>query len=259
MWSTCHQEHQHGGLAGRAGEMSPNRSNLQVSQVRWTPTGWRWSTQDNITCRSVWHLWQSTTPHIWAKDKKRPEVCEDDPSNCCTTVTTTPNSLRLPWFYGRRRPPRISENIWYDSWKIFLAKDVYRHTRMVAVMSTMSEGQVSHQKPPSLHPDSGHPLWKMAHGLHWTSSTCSWWNQIHFTSGWLILSLARSLRTPELWCPHHRRVLYSEIFTRYGAPGALVSDRGPQFMSSLVNALCEIFQVKRAVTSPYHPQSNAVC
>ena len=55
------------------------------------------------------------------------------------------------------------------------------------------------------------------------------------------------------------RVLYSEIFTRYGAPGALVSDRGPQFMSSLVNALCEIFQVKRAVTSPYHPQSNAVC
>ena len=55
------------------------------------------------------------------------------------------------------------------------------------------------------------------------------------------------------------QVLYSEIFTRYGAPKALVSDRGPQFMSSLVSSLCEIFSVRRSVTTPYHPQSNAVC
>ena len=55
------------------------------------------------------------------------------------------------------------------------------------------------------------------------------------------------------------KVLYKEIFTRYGAPAALVSDRGPQFMSSLVSALCEVFRVKRATTTPYHPQSNSTC
>ena len=55
------------------------------------------------------------------------------------------------------------------------------------------------------------------------------------------------------------KVLYTEIFTRYGAPATLISDRGPQFMSSLVNALCKIFLVKRTVTTPYHPQSNATC
>ena len=54
-------------------------------------------------------------------------------------------------------------------------------------------------------------------------------------------------------------VLYSEIFTRYGAPCSLISDRGAQFMSKLVAALCELFAVKRHSKSPYHPQSNATC
>ena len=53
------------------------------------------------------------------------------------------------------------------------------------------------------------------------------------------------------------KVLYSEIFCRFGAPRILLSDRGQAFMSKLVNALCEIFQVKRHYTSSYHPQTNS--
>ena len=52
-------------------------------------------------------------------------------------------------------------------------------------------------------------------------------------------------------------ILYNEIFTRYGAPRTIVSDRGKNFMSKLVNALCELFEVKRHHTSSYHPQTNA--
>jgi hypothetical protein len=55
------------------------------------------------------------------------------------------------------------------------------------------------------------------------------------------------------------QLLYKEIFTRYGAPRTLVSDRGQNFMSNVVQALCKIFQVTRHVTSSYHPQSNAAC
>lgn len=54
-------------------------------------------------------------------------------------------------------------------------------------------------------------------------------------------------------------VLYNEIITRYGAPRILVSDRGKNFMSKLVSALCEMFDITRHKTSSYHPQSNAVC
>ena len=52
-------------------------------------------------------------------------------------------------------------------------------------------------------------------------------------------------------------ILYNEIFTRYGAPRTIVSDRGRNFMSKLVNALCEFFEVKRLHTSSYHPETNA--
>lgn len=37
----------------------------------------------------------------------------------------------------------------------------------------------------------------------------------------------------------------------------IVSDRGQNFLSKLVTAVCEIFQVTRHFTSAYHPQTNA--
>jgi len=53
------------------------------------------------------------------------------------------------------------------------------------------------------------------------------------------------------------KILYREIFTRYGAPRTLISDRGKCFMASLTKALCEIFSIKMSHTSPYHPQTNS--
>lgn len=55
------------------------------------------------------------------------------------------------------------------------------------------------------------------------------------------------------------QLLYKEIVTRYEAHRTLVSDRGQNFMSKIVQILCKIFQVTRHVTSSYHPQSNIAC
>ena len=54
-------------------------------------------------------------------------------------------------------------------------------------------------------------------------------------------------------------ILVKEYFSRYGAPRVIVSDRGRNFMSKLIKAICELFQVKRHYTSSYHPQTNATC
>ena len=54
-------------------------------------------------------------------------------------------------------------------------------------------------------------------------------------------------------------VLFNEIIARYGAPRILVSDRGKNFMSKLVSALCEMFDITRHHTSAYHPQTNSTC
>ena len=52
------------------------------------------------------------------------------------------------------------------------------------------------------------------------------------------------------------RVLHDEIFCRYGAPISIVSDRGRNFLSKLVNAVCEIYRVSRHKTASYNPRAN---
>ena len=53
-------------------------------------------------------------------------------------------------------------------------------------------------------------------------------------------------------------VLFREIISRYGSPRVLVSDRGKNFMSNLVKALSELFEIKRTLTSAYHPMTNGL-
>ena len=53
-------------------------------------------------------------------------------------------------------------------------------------------------------------------------------------------------------------VLFREIISRYGAPRSILSDRGKKFMSNLVKALSELFEIKRHFTSPYHPMGNGL-
>ena len=64
------------------------------------------------------------------------------------------------------------------------------------------------------------------------------------------------MRTPE--ASEIAKLLFEEIFCRYGAPDVIVTDRGSNFLSKLVTAVCERFQVTRHHTSSYHPQSNSV-
>ena len=51
--------------------------------------------------------------------------------------------------------------------------------------------------------------------------------------------------------------IYREIICRYGAPDTLVSDRGSNYMSKLIKALCQIFEITKVETSSYHPQTNS--
>ena len=53
-------------------------------------------------------------------------------------------------------------------------------------------------------------------------------------------------------------VLFTHIFSRYGCPSVLLSDRGRNFMSNLINALCEIMDIRQHHTSSYHPSTNGV-
>ena len=46
------------------------------------------------------------------------------------------------------------------------------------------------------------------------------------------------------------------IFTRYGCPDVLISDRGTEFCNAVSEAIFTYMGVEHRVSSPYHPQTN---
>ena len=53
-----------------------------------------------------------------------------------------------------------------------------------------------------------------------------------------------------------KMVLFREIILRYESHRCLVSDRGRNFMSKIVKALVNLFEIRHSYTSSYHPMTN---
>ena len=49
------------------------------------------------------------------------------------------------------------------------------------------------------------------------------------------------------------KFIYEEIICRHGVPKEILSDRGTSFVNKVINALCENYQTKYWLTSPYRP------
>ena len=48
------------------------------------------------------------------------------------------------------------------------------------------------------------------------------------------------------------------VFSRTGLPLQLLTDQGPQFLSSLVQAMCSKLKIDKLQTTPYHPECNGM-
>lgn len=55
------------------------------------------------------------------------------------------------------------------------------------------------------------------------------------------------------------QVLVEEWFYNFGVPGRIHSDQGCNFESALIRQLCELYQVRKSRTTPYHPAGNGQC
>uniref|UniRef100_A0A3B3WD19 Gypsy retrotransposon integrase-like protein 1 n=1 Tax=Poecilia mexicana TaxID=48701 RepID=A0A3B3WD19_9TELE len=74
---------------------------------------------------------------------------------------------------------------------------------------------------------------------------------IDYFTKWVEMFPIRDSKTQKLIT-----ILREEIFTRFGVPQSLVSDRGPQFTSQEMSSFCSAWGVKHHFTTSYHPQSN---
>ena len=54
------------------------------------------------------------------------------------------------------------------------------------------------------------------------------------------------------------KFLYQGYISIFGAPARLLSDRGANFMSSVIDEMCKILGMKKLQTMPYHAQTNGL-
>ena len=74
---------------------------------------------------------------------------------------------------------------------------------------------------------------------------------VDYCSKWVELFPIREAKSPKI-----ASLLIEEIFTRWGTPKYLVSDRGAQFTSQLLTQICQQWGVVQKLTTAYHPQTN---
>ena len=52
------------------------------------------------------------------------------------------------------------------------------------------------------------------------------------------------------------QLLFDHVYKRFGLPKRIISDRGPQFASNVFRQLCTILNIKQAMSTAYHPQTD---
>ena len=53
--------------------------------------------------------------------------------------------------------------------------------------------------------------------------------------------------------------MWDKFIAHYELPEKILTDQGHNFESDLLRELCELTQVKKIITSGYHPQTNGQC
>ena len=64
--------------------------------------------------------------------------------------------------------------------------------------------------------------------------------------------------TPNQMAKTIAKYLYQGYISIFGALARLLSDRGANFVSSIIDEMCKILGVKKLLTRPYHPQTNGL-
>ena len=64
--------------------------------------------------------------------------------------------------------------------------------------------------------------------------------------------------TPNQTAKTIAKFLHQGYISIFGAPARLLSDRGANFMSIVINKMCKILGMKKLQTMPYHPQTNGL-
>ena len=73
------------------------------------------------------------------------------------------------------------------------------------------------------------------------------------------MKYAQAYITPKQTAVVVAQTLWESFLVHYGWPENILTDQGKSFENNLIKELCELAQVKKLHTSPYHPETNGQC
>ena len=74
-----------------------------------------------------------------------------------------------------------------------------------------------------------------------------------------ITKYAQAYITPKQTVIVAAHTLWGNFLVHYGWPEKILTDQGKSFENNLFQELCDLPQVKKLCTSPYHPETNGQC
>ncbi|XP_019229252.1 PREDICTED: uncharacterized protein LOC109210305 [Nicotiana attenuata] len=156
----------------------------------------------------------------------------------------------------------MEETPWYDDIANYLASGI----RCIPEKDQPSVLQACHAIPYGGHFGGIQTAAKVLEsGLYWTTlfkDAHAWGHSsarmVTNTYWWQLTMSPNGLK---LWLPTNDAkgvtgFLKKNIFTRFGSPGAMVSDGGTHFCNKAFARLLEKYGARHKVTTPYHPQSS---
>lgn len=170
-----------------------------------------------------------------------------------------PKELRKPLleeahsgrFAGHFFEKRIYETLRKQVWWPGMRADTRRHCRSCLVCaSRKGTGRVSH--PPLQSIPVGGPFHRVGVDVFQLPLTEAGNLYVVVFLDYLT-KCAEAFAVPDQTAETIARLLVNEIFCRHGASEHLLSDRGANFLSELVQGVCKL-SIKKVNTSGYHPQ-----
>ena len=70
---------------------------------------------------------------------------------------------------------------------------------------------------------------------------------------------AQAYVTPKQMAQVVVQTFWENFLVHYGWPEKILTDQGKSLENSLIKELCELAQIKKLYTSPYHPETNGQC
>jgi transposase InsO family protein len=203
----------------------------------------RLSLRDGVLCRKF----ESADGHQFTWQVLLPEIYR-------TQLISLAHTGMTGGHLGRSRTEeQVQRRAYWCGWR----KDVRNELRKCAPCAQYHRGPQPHQTGLNPFP-SGEPFECVSLDITGKHPKSSRGNEYILTVMDSFTKWAEAFPIRNHTAPTVARVLVQQVFSRFGTPRRILTDRGPEFESDLFKELCRWFDIDKVRTTAYQPSTNGM-